>query len=115
MRSDDIMPIFRVGQKVALKTDIKNDGTYPFAPVGALLASKGAVGYIRKIGDFLQTIKVYEVHLMCEGHLVEAVGARDFELELLEDYADEIEEELRWMREYRKSKEEQNSILNKGA
>lgn len=106
MRTDAIMPIFRVGQKVALKTDIKNDGTYPFAPVGALLASKGAVGYIRKIGDFLQTIKVYEVHLMCEGHLVEAVGARDFELELLEDYADEIEEELRWIREYRANKQQ---------
>ncbi len=104
MRKDEIMPLFRVGQKVALSVDVKNDGTYPYAPVGALLAKKGSVGYIRKIGDFLQTIRVYEVHLMCEGNIVEAVGARDFELELLEDYADEIEEELRWIREYRQSK-----------
>jgi len=105
MHYDEIMPIFRVGQKVALKVDIKNDGTYPYANIGVLLAKKGSVGYVRKIGDFLQTIKVYEVHLMCDGNLVEAVGARDFELELLEDYADEEEEELRWIREYRKNKQ----------
>jgi len=38
---------------------------------------------------------------MCDGNLVEAVGARDFELELLEDYADEVEEELSWIKEHR--------------
>ncbi len=104
MRFDNDMPIFRVGQKVELLVDIKNDGTYPYAKVGELLAKKGSVGYIRKIGDFLQTIKVYEVHLMCEGNLVEAVGARDFELNLLENYEDEVEEELKWIREYRANK-----------
>lgn len=104
MRHDDIMPIFRVGQKVRLAVDIKNDGTYPYAKVGELLAKKGSVGYIRKIGDFLQTIKVYEIHLMCDDNIVSAIGARDFELELLEDYEDEVQEELRWIREYRASK-----------
>lgn len=104
MHHDDIMPKFRVGQKVELVVDIKNDGTYPYAKIGELLAKKGSVGYIRKIGDFLQTIKVYEVHLMCDGNLVEAVGARDFELNLLEDYEDEVQEELAWIRNYRANK-----------
>lgn len=99
---DEILPSFRMGQKVRLIRDIKNDGTYPFAPVGAVLIKAGAEGYVRHIGDFLQTIRVYEVNFIEQNF---AVGCREFELEPAdEEFYDEVEEELKWLREHRAKK-----------
>lgn len=96
---------FGVGQKVKLLSDIVNDGTYPHAKIGILMMPKGSVGYIKSIGEFLQVIRVYEVHFF--GVLdvpVEIVGCREHELEALEDYRDEVEEELEFMRKHREEK-----------
>jgi nitrogen fixation protein NifZ len=96
---------FGVGQKVKLLSDIVNDGTYPHAKIGTLMMPKGSVGYIKSIGEFLQVIRVYEVHFF--GVLdvpVEIVGCREHELEALEDYRDEVEEELEFMRKHREEK-----------
>lgn len=103
---DNEAPLFQIGQKVKLLEDVKNDGTYPFAPVGALMVRKGAVGYIRSMGDFLQTIRIYEVSLveMSEDSIVTAIGCREHELEALETMKDEVAEELEWMRKHREAK-----------
>lgn len=92
---------FFIGQKVELLEDIKNDGTYPHIPVGALMIKKGAVGYVRSIGEFLMVVRVYEVHFLDADAVVEIIGCREHELLALEDYKDEIAEELEFMRKHR--------------
>lgn len=98
---DEEKPKFFVGQKVELLEDIKNDGTYPHEPIGTLMMPKGAIGYVKKIDYFLQVIRVYEVHFLGVDAPVEIVGCREHELLALEDYVDEVEEELRILREHR--------------
>lgn len=97
---DEILSVFRVGQRVRLVKAIRNDGTYPHAKVGDVLVEAGLEGYVRKIGDFLQTIRVYEVNFIEEGM---TFGCREAELEaaLEEDGYDEVAEELRWIKEHR--------------
>ncbi|PLY10916.1 MAG: nitrogen fixation protein NifZ [Arcobacter sp.] len=98
---DEDKPKFGLGQKVKLIKEIVNDGTYPHAPIGTLLMPAGAVGYIKSMGEFLQVIRVYEVHFL--GLLdvpVEIVGCREHELEAMEDFRDEVEEELEFMRKH---------------
>lgn len=99
-KKDEILPVFRVGQRVRLTKTIRNDGTYPMAKNGDILLEPGAEGYVRKIGDFLQVIRIYEVNFFEEGLIF---GCREAELEPAEeaDGYDEVEEELRWMREHR--------------
>lgn len=100
---DEILSLYRVGQRVRLIKAIRNDGTYPHAAVGDVLIEAGAEGYVRKIGDFLQTIRVYEVNFIEEGLIF---GCREAELEsaLEEDGYDEVAEELRWLKEHRAKK-----------
>jgi nitrogen fixation protein NifZ len=97
---DEILSLYRVGERVRLTKSIRNDGTYPHAQVGDVLIQAGAEGYVRKIGDFLQTIRVYEVNFIEEGLIF---GCREAELEsaLEEDGYDEVAEELRWIKEHR--------------
>ena len=97
---DEILSVFRIGQRVRLVKSIRNDGTYPHARVGDILVEAGAEGYVRKIGDFLQTIRVYEVTFIEEGL---TFGCREAELEnaLEEDGYDEVAEELKWLKEHR--------------
>jgi nitrogen fixation protein NifZ len=97
---DEILSVFRVGQRVRLVKAIRNDGTYPHARVGDVLVDAGSEGYVRKIGDFLQTIRVYEVNFIEEGM---TFGCREAELEnaLEEDGYDEVAEELKWLKEHR--------------
>jgi nitrogen fixation protein NifZ len=81
---------FSVGEKVQLVEDIVNDGTYPFAKIGDLMMPRGSVGYIKTMGDFLQVIRVYEVHFFGTDMEVEIIGCREHELESMEDdYIDE--------------------------
>lgn len=99
---DEEKPKFGVGQKVELVNDIVNDGTYPHAKIGTLMMPKGSVGYIKSIGEFLQVIRVYEVHFFGVPNVpVEIVGCREHELLALEDYRDEVQEELEYMRKHR--------------
>jgi nitrogen fixation protein NifZ len=98
---DEATQKFGIGQKVKLIEDIKNDGTYPHAPVGEIMVKKGSIGYVKTVGEFLQVIRVYEVHFLELDALVEIVGCREHELEAMEDYRDEVEEELEFMRQHR--------------
>ncbi len=105
---DEILPLFRIGQRVRLTKAIRNDGTYPYAKPGDFLVHAGAEGYVRKIGDFLQTIRVYEVNFFEEGVIF---GCREAELEAAEeeDGYDEVAEELRWLKEHRAQKAAQKA------
>jgi nitrogen fixation protein NifZ len=97
---DEILSVFRIGERVRLVKAIRNDGTYPHARVGDVLVEAGSEGYVRKIGDFLQTIRVYEVNFIEEGL---TFGCREAELEsaLEDDGYDEVAEELKWLKEHR--------------
>lgn len=93
---------FGVGQKVKLIKEIVNDGTYPHSAIGTLMMPQNAIGYIKSIGEFLQVIRVYEVHFLgVKETSIEIVGCREHELEAMEDYRDEIKEELEYMKKYR--------------
>ncbi len=98
---DSEEPLFHIGQKVRLLEDIVNDGTYPHAPIGTLMMSKGSIGYIKTMGEFLQVIRVYEVHFL-GGETVEVVGCREHELEAMEEYVDSIQEERDFLEAHRK-------------
>lgn len=100
---DEILPVFRLGQRVRIKKPIKNDGSNPFEAPDAVLVQPGAEGYVKHIGDWLQVIRIYEVHFIEEGH---TYGCREAELEAIDDIDgyDEVEEELRWLREHRANK-----------
>lgn len=82
---DNDEPLFSEGQKVELTADIVNDGTYPHAPIGTLMMPKGSIGYIKSMGEFLQVIRVYEVHFFGTEMEVEIVGCREHELKAIED------------------------------
>ncbi len=99
-KKDSILPIFRIGQRVRITRPIRNDGTNPFHAPDAVLVQPGAEGYVKNIGDFLQVIRIYDVHFIEEGA---TFGCREAELEAAEEYDgyDEVEEELRWIREHR--------------
>ena len=93
---------FGMGQKVKLTKEIVNDGTYPHSPIGTLMMPVGAIGYVKSVGEFLQVIRVYEVHFLgVDESPVEIVGCREHELEAMEEYRDEVEEELEFMRKHR--------------
>ncbi|MDR1911710.1 MAG: nitrogen fixation protein NifZ [Helicobacteraceae bacterium] len=86
---DSAIPLFEIGQKARLKTDIRADGTYSFAKMGEIIAFAGEEGYIRDIGTFLQVIRIYDVDFIASGRLI---GCREDELESAES-GDEIERE----------------------
>gem|GEM_PF-394083 len=99
---DEELAKFGIGQKVKLISDVVNDGTYPHSPIGTLMMPKGSIGYIKSVGEFLQVIRVYEVHFLgVEEAPVEIVGCREHELEAMEDYRNEVDEELEFMRKHR--------------
>ena len=97
---DEILPLYRVGERVRLTKTIRNDGTFPHAKNGEILVEAGAEGYVRKIGDFLQTIRIYEVNFIEQGFVF---GCREAEIEsaLEDDGYDEVAEELQWLKEHR--------------
>ncbi|HEX5710344.1 MAG TPA: nitrogen fixation protein NifZ [Sulfuricurvum sp.] len=97
---DEILPTFRLGQRVRIKKPIRNDGSNPFRGPDEILVYPGAEGYVKHIGDFLQVIRIYEVHFIEEG---ETYGCREAELESAAEYDgyDEVAEELRWIKEHR--------------
>ena len=100
---DEILPAFRLGQRVRMTKAIKNDGSNPFNEPNEVLVQAGAEGYVKFIGDWLQVVRIYEVHFIEEG---DTYGCRESELEAIDDLDgyDEVEEELRWIREHRAQK-----------
>ncbi|WP_345984511.1 nitrogen fixation protein NifZ [Sulfurimonas sp. HSL-1656] len=103
-KKDAILPVFRIGQRVKITKAIRNDGTNPFHPRDGILIEPGAEGYVTNIGDFLQVIRVYDVKFIEEGS---TFGCREGELVAVEeeDGYDEVEDELRWIREHRAKRE----------
>lgn len=101
---DEILPVFRIGQRVRMTKPIKNDGSNPFNEPNEILIPAGAEGYVKHIGDWLQVIRIYEVHFIEEGN---TYGCREAELEAIDDIDgyDEVEEELRWIREHKAERE----------
>lgn len=97
---DEILPVFRIGQRVRLLKPIRNDGTNPFHGPDEILIHPGAEGYVKHIGDFLQVIRIYEVNFIEEGS---TYGCREAELVSVEDIDgyDEVEDELEWLRQHR--------------
>ncbi|MCX7946686.1 MAG: nitrogen fixation protein NifZ [Hydrogenophilus sp.] len=70
-------PLYDWGDAVRVIRNIRNDGTYPGLPTGALLIRRGSVGHIRDIGTFLQDQIIYAVHFLTEDRIV---GCREEEL-----------------------------------
>ena len=107
---DEILPAFRLGQRVRMTKNIKNDGSNPFNEPNEILVPAGAEGYVHFIGDWLQVVRIYEVHFIHEG---DTYGCREAELEAIDDLDgyDEVEEELRWLKEHRAEKAEKAAAL----
>ncbi len=105
---DEILPVFRIGQRVRITKPIRNDGSNPFHGRDEILVHPGAEGYVKHIGDFLQVIRIYDVHFIEEGS---TFGCREAELEPADEHDgyDEVEEELRWIREHRAKKAAQKA------
>ena len=72
-----MQPIYDYGEAVRVIRNIRNDGTYPGASKGTLLARRGSVGYVRDVGVFLQDQIIYSVDFLDSGRLV---GCREQEL-----------------------------------
>ncbi|MCX7896478.1 MAG: nitrogen fixation protein NifZ [Rhodocyclaceae bacterium] len=66
-----------IGDAVRVVRNIRNDGTYPGVPTGALLVRRGSVGYVVGMGTFLIDQIVYSVHFL-EARKI--VGCRHEEL-----------------------------------
>jgi nitrogen fixation protein NifZ len=77
----DRPPCFALGEKVRATALIRNDGTFPGAPVGEILVQPGDVGYVRDIGSFLQRFRIYAVDFIGRNRIV---GLRAGELESAE-------------------------------
>ncbi|MQX38316.1 nitrogen fixation protein NifZ [Roseospira navarrensis] len=77
----DRPPAFALGTKVRATALIRNDGTFPGAPVGEVLVRPGDVGYVRDVGSFLQRFRIYAVDFI---GLNRIVGLRAGELESAE-------------------------------
>ncbi len=107
---DEILPVFHLGQRVRMTKPIRNDGSNPFNEPNEILIPAGAEGYVKHIGDWLQVIRIYEVHFIEEGN---TYGCREAELEAIDDVDgyDEVEAELRWLREHRAEKAAKKAAL----
>jgi len=71
-------PRFACDDAVRVIRNIRNDGTYPGQPTGALLVRRGSVGHVRHIGVFLQDQIIYTVHFLEADNRI--VGCREAEL-----------------------------------
>lgn len=91
-RDDDVIeiahpPRFAIGERVASRTAIRNDGTYTGKDIGDVLVSKGDFGYVHSIGTFLQQFYIYAVEFPSTGH---RVGMRAKELCTLDHLPPEV-------------------------
>ena len=80
-------PRFNFGERVISRTVIRNDGTYRGKDIGEVLVSKGDIGYVTSINQFLQQFYIYAVDFVDTGH---RVGMRAKELCTLDHLPDEV-------------------------
>lgn len=73
-----MLPDYDYGEGVRLIRHVRNDGTYPGMPVGALLVRRGSLGCVRDVGRYLQDQWIYRVHFLDTGR---TVGCRAEELQ----------------------------------
>lgn len=82
-------PRFEYGETVRVTRNVRNDGTYPGLATGKLLIRRGATGFVRDVGTFLQDQLIYTVVFMDTGVKGEqegrVVGCREEELIGLDD------------------------------
>lgn len=71
-------PQFEYGDEVRVLRNVRNDGTFPGQPTGALLIRRGSTGFVRDVGTFLQDQLIYTVHFLDSDTLV---GCREEELQ----------------------------------
>lgn len=95
-RDDDVIeiafpPRFAMGERVASRSVIRNDGTYNGKDIGAVLVNRGDVGYVRSVGTFLQQFYIYAVEFPATGH---QVGMRAKELCTLDHLPEEVLSQL---------------------
>ncbi len=77
-----MLPKYEYGEKVRVIRNLRNDGTFPGAPAGRLLIRRGAIGYVRDVGTFLQDQLIYSVDFIDDGRMV---GCREQELQPADD------------------------------
>lgn len=73
----DAPPRFAIGERVASRCRVRNDGTFRGRDIGAVLVQRGEIGYVRSTGTFLQRHYVHAVEFVASGHVV---GMRAHEL-----------------------------------
>ncbi len=66
-----------LGDDVRVVRNVRNDGTYPGEPIGALLIRRGSTGTVIDVGTFLQDQIIYTVHFLDVDRIV---GCREEEL-----------------------------------
>jgi nitrogen fixation protein NifZ len=93
---DDVLeislpPRFAMGERVASRSVVRNDGTYPGKDIGDVLVHRGDVGYVRSIGTFLQQFYIYAVEFTDRQT---QVGMRAKELCTLDHLPPEVLERL---------------------
>jgi len=96
-RDDDVVeiahpPRFVMGERVASRSVVRNDGTYAGRDIGEVLVGRGEVGYVRSIGTFLQQFYIYAVEFVDSGC---QVGMRARELCTLDHLPPEVLDRLR--------------------
>lgn len=62
-----MLPRYEYGDTVRLTRNVRNDGTYPGMDVGELLIRRGAIGYVRDVGTYLQDQVIYRVFFLDTG------------------------------------------------
>jgi nitrogen fixation protein NifZ len=77
-----MQPRYDYGDEVRVLRNVRNDGTFPGQPTGALLVRRGSTGYVRDVGSFLQDQLIYSVHFL-DGDRI--VGCREEELQPASD------------------------------
>lgn len=84
-----MLPRFDYGDTVRLIRNVRNDGTYPGMEVGELLIRRGATGFVRDVGTYLQDQVIYRVVFMETGvpgvNDSRMVGCREEELISIDD------------------------------
>jgi nitrogen fixation protein NifZ len=71
-------PAYEYGEEVRVLRNVRNDGTFPGKPTGALLIRRGSTGFVRDVGTFLQDQIIYSVHFLDSDRIV---GCRQEELQ----------------------------------
>lgn len=71
-------PQYELGAEVRVLRNVRNDGTFPGEPTGALLIRRGSTGFVKDVGTFLQDQIIYSIHFLDSDRIV---GCREEELQ----------------------------------